>query len=239
MINSDLDLDILIKLIEEINSQKYNLTFTESEMRFIAEIIKSNINNNGMLHIEKMHFYKNRVISIPELYHYTDLSIRYDLDLTSKLRYHDHPIYIKTSATEVLACMFTSQPSSILHGVGRINNIPLTDNVFNYGSPLVKASIIDFYSHIMIFHDINKISNDIILNSENNLSSIILNSASGFTEVLQTTQQNQIETLCFRGGNSNFLIENLSNIDVNLLNEAAFYNSRIRLDSSFRETRVE
>jgi hypothetical protein len=149
-------------------------------MNFIAEIIRTNIDNKGMLHIGRIRFYKNRIINIPELYRYVDFSIRYNLDLLNKVKHRDHSIYIKSSSTEVLTCIFTSQPSSILRGVGRISNIPLTGNVFKYGSPLVRSSIIDFDSHIMIFHDVSRIPNSVILSSENNLSKIILDSTNGF-----------------------------------------------------------
>lgn len=220
-------------------AHRENLYFSKEELRTIFKIIFNNSKSNGPLHTSRMHTYRGRLLSIPELFHYVNLSDKSGLNLTKDIRCIDHPISIYSSSTEILACMFTTQQTTFLPGIGCIKNFRLTDSSFAYTTGLIRSTPMDFYSHVSIFHDVNYIPQNLLFGQYGmDLRELTHNSALAYA---QTFDGVDLGRLALRSFNSStgFSETDIEYVDSDLLNQIRTQNELYRSRSDRINPEVE
>jgi hypothetical protein len=113
---------------------------------------------------------------------------KYNLELpkSKRISYVDHVCFLKPIEEVIYFSLFTSEPNSNLGNLGIINNISLTNNIFEYGNPIMRANLFDFFYNFQIINDINFFPKNIYL--KNNLIQIIDNSVKGVSEIQALNQ---------------------------------------------------
>nr|AEV66618.1 hypothetical protein [Oxytricha trifallax] len=79
-----------------------------------------------------------------------------------------------------LISLYTKQPKTYFHGIGYVENYPLTDNIFEYANKpiLVNKNILDLY--LEMSNDVNLIPKKLINNS---VTEIVINSNRALGEI--------------------------------------------------------
>nr|AEV66626.1 hypothetical protein [Oxytricha trifallax] len=83
---------------------------------------------------------------------------------------------------------YTKQPETYFHGIGYVENYPLTDNIFKYANKpiLVNKNILDLY--LEMSNDINLTPNELI---DNSITEIVINSNRALEEIWLNTFWNK------------------------------------------------
>ncbi len=170
-----------IVILEQAATQS---SFVNANAPFLLDLFNFNSANNG-LHVARMFFYNNRLITFADYVHYLDLSERFSLNLRKKMRYLDHVCYFrKTSDNMVIATLFTNEAVSALGGLGHVNNISLTNVPYRYANPPIIASPLDFFQYFWIINDINNFPQR--LPAENAILDLVDYGAQGFRQAFDT-----------------------------------------------------
>lgn len=142
--------------------EKNNLELTPVIFEYVANFILNNSMHNGLPHVARIHVLENRLISIPELQHLTNIDAILETRLSKKIKTFDHPMYLKSlSNNEVISCMYTSQFRTDVNGLGSIYNIKLKESSFKSSNGIFHSSSFNFFFYFQLLNDVNYLPKDL------------------------------------------------------------------------------